>query len=71
MIEWKSTGHRSVNILLLKKIFIYLFIYLFWAVLGLCRGTQALSSCREQGLLLIAVHSLHIVVVSLVVEHRL
>ena len=50
---------------------IYLFIYLFWAVLGLCRGTQALSSCREQGLLLIAVHSLHIVVVSLVVEHRL
>ena len=67
MIEWKSTGHRSVNILLLKK---YLFIYLFWAVQGLCRCTQALFSCRERGLLLNAVHRLLIAVVSLI-EHRL
>ena len=38
-------------------------------MLGLCR-TQALFSCREQGLLLIAVHRLLIVVASLVVERR-
>ena len=41
------------------KIFIYLFVYIFLAVLGLYCGTQAFSSCREQGLLFLVVGRLH------------
>ena len=63
-----------VLILFKKKIiYIYIyfnFIYLFLAVLGLCCGTPAFSSCGEQGLLFVAVHRL-IVVASLVAKHRL
>ena len=51
--------------------FIYLFIYLFLAVLGLRCCTQAFSSCGERGLLFVAVHSLLIAVASLVAEHGL
>ena len=51
--------------------FIYLFIYLFLAALGLGCCTQAFSSCGERGLLFIAVHGLLIVVTSLVAEHGL
>ena len=50
---------------------IYIFIYLFLAVLGLRFCAQAFSSCGEWGLLFIAVRGLLIVVVSLVAEHRL
>ena len=51
--------------------FIYLFIYLFLAVLGLRCCVQAFSSCGEHGLslLFLAVHRLLIVVASLVAEH--
>ena len=47
------------------------FIYLFLAVLGLCCCTQTFSSCRERGLLFVAVHGLLIAVASLVAEHGL
>ena len=50
---------------------IYLFIYLFLAVLGLRCCPWAFSSCGERGLLFIAVHRLLIAVVSLVAEHGL
>ena len=48
--------------------FIY---YLFLAVLGLCCGTQAVSSWGEWGLLFVVVCGLLIAVASLVVEHGL
>ena len=51
--------------------FIYLFIYLFLAVLGLRFCTRALSSCGERGPLFIAVRSPLTIAASLVVEHRL
>ena len=41
------------------------------AVLGLCCCSWTFSSCREQGLLFIAVRGLLIAVASLVAEHRL
>ena len=50
--------------------FIY-FIYLFLAVLGLCRCAQAFSNCDERGLFFTVVRGLLIVVASLVVEHGL
>ena len=53
------------------KIFIYLFVYLFMAVLGLRCCVQAFSSCGEQGLLFVAVRGLLIAVASLVAEHGL
>ena len=51
-----------------KKIY---FIYLFLAVLGLLCCTQAFSSCRKQGLLLVAVRGLLIAVASPIAEHGL
>ena len=51
--------------------FIYLFIYLFLAALGLSCCTRAFSSCGEQGLLFIVVRGLLIAVASLVSEHGL
>ena len=54
-----------------KKIFIYLFIYLSSAALGLCCCVWAFSSCRERGLLFVAVCGLLIAVASLVAEHGL
>ena len=59
------------NIVAFFSNFIYLFIYLFLAALGLRCCTRAFSSCGEQGLLFIAVHGLLIAVASLVAEHRL
>ena len=50
-------------------LFIYLFIFL--AVLGLCFCARALSSCGEQGPLFIAVRRPLTVVASLAAEHRL
>ena len=52
-----------------KKI-IYLFIYLFMAVLGLCFCARAFSSCGEWGPLFIAVRGPLTIAVSLVAEHR-
>ena len=49
---------------------IYLLIYVL-AALGLCCCARAFSSCREQGLLFVAVRGLLIAVASLVVEHGL
>ena len=49
----------------------YLFIYLFLAVLGLRCCAWAFSGCGKWGLLFIAVRGLLIVVASLVVEHGL
>ena len=51
--------------------FILLCIYLFLAVLGLRCCAWVFSSCSKQVLLFVAVHSLLIVVASLVVEHGL
>ena len=50
---------------------IYLFIYLFLAVLGLRFCARAFSSCSKQGPLFIAVHGPLTIVASLVAEHRL
>ena len=50
--------------------YIYLFIYLFLAALGLRCCTQAFSSCGEQGLLFFVAHELLIAVSSLA-EHGL
>ena len=49
----------------------HLFIYLFWAVLGLCFCARAFSSCGEQGPLFIAVHGPLTIAASIVVEHGL
>ena len=51
--------------------FIYLFIYLFLAVLGLRFCARAFSSCGKRGPLFIAVHGPFTVAASLVVAHRL
>ena len=50
---------------------IYLFIYLFLAVLGLRFCARAFSSCGERGPLFIAVRGPLTVTASLVAEHRL
>ena len=51
--------------------YIYKFIYLFLAVLGLSFFARALSSCGERGPLLIVVRGPLTVAASLVAEHRL
>ena len=45
--------------------------FFFLAALGLCCCAQAFPSCREQGLLFVAVYGPLITVASLVAEHRL
>ena len=54
-----------------KNKFIYLFIYLFMAVLGLRFCARAFSSCGERGPLFIAVCGPLTVAASPVAEHRL
>ena len=53
--------------------FLILFIYLFMflATLGLRCCARAFPTCRERGLLFVAVRGLLIAVASFVVEHRL
>ena len=51
------------------NLFIYLFVCLFMAALGLCCCTRAFFSCSEQGLLFAVVRRLLIAVASLVAEH--
>ena len=53
----------------LKKIFF--FFNLFLAALGLRCCARAFSSCRERGLLFLAVRGFLMAVASLVVEHGL
>ena len=60
----------SLNAFFFNK-FIYLFIYLFMAVLGLRFCARAFSSCGEWGPLLIAVRGPLTVAASPVAEHRL
>ena len=54
-----------------QSTFFNIYFYLFLAALGLCRCTQAFSSCGEQGLPFVVVHGLLIAVASLVAEHGL
>ena len=53
--------------LFFKKLFIYLFVYLLLAALGLCCCVRAFCSCCERGLLFVAVRGLLIAVAS---RHR-
>ena len=55
----------------LNILFIYLFIFLFMAVLGLRFCARAFSSCGERGPLFIAVRGPLTITASLVAEHRL
>ena len=59
----------STNIWVIFKV--YLFVYLFLAVLSLRCCVRAFSSCGKQRLLLVAVHRLLIAVASPVAEHGL
>ena len=52
-------------------LFIYLFVYIFMATLGLRCCVWAFSSCGERGVLLVAVCRLLIAVASLAAEHGL
>ena len=52
------------------KLWVYLFIYLFMAVLGLRFCVRAFSSCGKWGPLFIEVHGPLIIAASLVAEHR-
>ena len=63
MLRFKS----QVKLYDFISLFIYLFLFL--AVLGLHCCAWAFSSCGEWGLLFVAVRGLLIVVASLVVEH--
>ena len=75
-VEVRSPNHWTIResqklIDFFKKIFIYLFIYLFLAVLGLRFCARAFSSCDERGPPFIAVHRPLTVAASLVAEHKL
>ena len=54
-----------------REIFIYGFMYVCMAVLGLRCYAWTFSSCSERGLLFVVVSGLLIVVASLVAEHGL
>ena len=62
-------GRRDV--IIMEGFWVFLFIYLFLAVLGLRFCARAFSSCGKQGPLFIAVRGPLTVVASLVAEHRL
>ena len=66
-------SHAAFNIFSLYLIFfeVYLFIYLYLAVLGLRFCARAFSSCGERGPLFIVVRGPLTVAASLVVEHKL
>ena len=55
----------------LKNKFIYLFVFILGCVGSSLLRVWAFSSCRERGLLFVAVRGLLIVVASLVAEHGL
>ena len=52
-------------------LFIYFYLFIFLAALGLRCGTQAFSSCGEHRLLFVVVRGLLIAVPSLVTEYGL
>ena len=60
--------HFTFHFFFFSKIKLLFFLL---AVLCLCCCAWAFSSCRQQGLLFIAVHGLLIAVASLAVEHGL
>ena len=68
MFFLKGSYPNNFNCYYIKK---NLCIYLFLAALGLLCCTWAFSSCRELGLLFVAVRGLLIAVASLVVEQGL
>ena len=79
---WKEHGSADILILnfwplelwenqFLLFFFLYKFIYLFLAALGLHCCMRAFSSCSERGPLFVAVRGLLIAVASLVVEYGL
>ena len=75
-VQWKLLSERFLHLLakFLRYYFLiilFIFIYLFLAVLGLHWFTGSSSSSSEEGLLLVVVHRLLIVVAPLVAEHRL
>ena len=53
------------------KIYMFIYLYLFWPALGFPCFSGALSSCSEQGLLFTVVSRLLIAVASPVAEHKL
>ena len=53
-----------------RKLFIYLFMYYWMRHVFRCR-VQAFTSCRQLGLLFLAVPEILIAMASLVAEHRL
>ena len=72
-IDLSTSPNKKGKNVILKRFFflIYLFIYLFLAVLGLRFCARAFSSCGKRGPLFIAVRGLLTIVASLVAEHRL
>ena len=68
---WRNIYSSPLPIFELSWFWVYLFIYLFLAALGLRCHAQAFSSCSEQGLPFVAVRVLLIAVASLVAEHGL
>ena len=74
LILWRVRNYFFVCLFLyfsLINVCIYLFIYLFRAVLGLRCCARVFSSCSEREPLFVAVRGLLIAVASLVVEHGL
>ena len=57
---------RADSCLIQSFFFKFIYLFLFWAALGLRCCTRALSSCGEQGLLSVVVRGLLIAVASLV-----
>ena len=65
------TSYFSLIFFLNKFIYLFIFIHLFLAALGLRCCVQAFSSCDELGLLFVAVRGLLTAVASPVAEHGL
>ena len=57
--------------IVVRLVFIYLFIFIIFGCVGSSLLPVGFSSCREQGLHFVAVRGLLIAVASLVSEHRL
>ena len=64
------TGVSGVTFFL-KKIYLFIYLFIFLAALGLCCCVRAFSGCSERGLRFIAVCGRLIAVASLVAEHGL
>ena len=73
--DGRHCDHQIFQLLSFFPVFlsfkIYLFIYLFLAVLGLRFCARAFSSCGDQGPLFIAVRGPLTIAASFVAEHRL